>query len=421
MSSVIEFEHVSKRFRLRRDRPRSLQEFFLNALRMRASETVETIWSLLDVSFHVPRGEMVGIIGANGAGKSTALKLVSRILEPTEGRVIVKGRVTGLLELGAGFHPDLTGRENVYLNGSILGMRRKTIESRLDAIVEFAELQQFIDVPVKHYSSGMFMRLGFATAVHSDADVLLVDEVLAVGDQAFQSRCLERIGEMRRGGTTILLVSHDASTIRRMCDRAVWLHKGKVESLGTADSVIADYMEQVWQQRSEQLEERVQREEGDDNTEHGDQAQEPSAQRWGSGEAVVEDVVFLGIEGAEQRVFRTGERLVARISYQAHKQVERPAFGVAIYRDDGAHVNGPNSVVDGYQIPTIVGKGRIDYIVEALPLTPGRYEFTAAIYDYGSTHAFDHRHRAFTFEVQAGSMGAREGLVHMPSVWEHRK
>ena len=319
------------------------------------------------------------------------------------------------------FRNRVVPRERGHNDGSALAHAlHQCVDNRVGAIVEFAELQQFIDVPVKHYSSGMFMRLGFATAVHSDADVLLVDEVLAVGDQAFQSRCLERIGEMRRGGTTILLVSHDASTIRRMCDRAVWLHKGKVESLGTADSVIADYMEQVWQQRSEQLEERVQREEGDDNTEHGDQAQEPSAQRWGSGEAVVEDVVFLGTEGVEQRVFRTGERFVARINYQVVNRVERPAFGVAIHRDDGAHVNGPNSVADGYDLAAIEGHGCMDYVIESLPLQPGRYEFTSAIYDHSSTHPYDHRHRAFTFEVHAGASGACEGLVDIPGRWEHK-
>jgi len=404
MLPVIEFDHVSKQFRLHRDRPRSFQELFLNTLRMRGGSKVETIWSLRDVSFSVQPGEMVGLVGPNGAGKSTALKLISRIIAPTHGRVLVQGKVTGLLELGAGFHPDLTGRENVYLNGAMLGMNRKQVDQRLEAIVAFAELEQFIDVPVKHYSSGMYMRLGFATAVYADVDVLLVDEVLAVGDQAFQSKCYQRINELRRAGTTILFVSHDAATVRRMCDRAVFLDKGQVRSIGAADDVIADYMDYVWQERNLR----------------DVQAQECTEQRWGSGEAVIEDVVFLAQDGSEQRVFRTGEPFVARIRYQARQRVERPTFGVAIYREDGAHVNGPNSVIDDYHIPAIEGGGQMDYIIEALPLLPGHYEFTAAIYDHSSTHPYDHRHRAFTFEVQPGPMGPREGVVHIPSTWEHR-
>ena len=287
MSAVIEFDHVSKRFRLHRDRPRSFQELFLNTLRMRGGSKVETIWSLRDVSFSVQPGEIVGLVGPNGAGKSTALKLISRIIAPTHGRVLVQGKVTGLLELGAGFHPDLTGRENVYLNGAMLGMKRKQVDQRLEAIVAFAELEQFIDVPVKHYSSGMYMRLGFATAVYADVDVLLVDEVLAVGDQAFQSKCYQRINELRCAGTTILFVSHDAATVRRMCDRAVFLDKGQVRSIGAADDVIADYMDYVWQERNLQ----------------DVQAQECTEQRWGSGEVVIEDVVFLAQDGNEQRVF----------------------------------------------------------------------------------------------------------------------
>lgn len=413
MLPIIEFDHVSKQFRLRRNRPRSLQELFLKALRLRGREPVETIWSLQDVTFNVARGEMVGLIGANGAGKSTALKLVSRIISPTDGRLTVNGKVTGLLELGAGFHPDLTGRENVFLNGAMMGMSRKVIGRRLDAIVGFAELEQFIDVAVKHYSSGMYMRLGFATAVHSNAEVLLVDEVLAVGDQAFQSKCYQRITDMRRDGATILFVSHDAATVRRMCDRVVWLDKGRLKSEGEPDDVIADYMEQVWQERSEQLA-------GEEDADQPGREGEPAEQRWGSGEAVIKDVQFLGLDEEDLQVFCTGDPFVARIHYQAHQRVERPTFGVAIYRDDGAHVNGPNSVADGQEIPVIDGPGYMDYVIEALPLLPGRYEFTAAIYDHSSTHPYDHRHRAFTFEVQPGPMGPREGLVHIDSAWEHR-
>jgi lipopolysaccharide transport system ATP-binding protein len=414
MCPVIEFHHVSKKFRLRRDRPRSFQDLFLNVARLRVRRPTETVWSLRDVCFAVERGEMVGLIGANGAGKSTALKLVSGILEPTDGRVATSGRVAGLLELGAGFHPDLTGRENIFLNGAIMGMSRKLVRLRLDAIVAFAELEQFIDVPVKHYSSGMYMRLGFATAVHSDADVLLVDEVLAVGDQAFQSKCYQRIKELRRSGMTILFVSHDAGTVRRLCDQAIWLDQGRVRSVGTADDVIADYMDYVWRERSGQLAKE------DTGADPSYQPIKHLEQRWGSGEAIIRNVVFLGKEGKKRHVFRTGEPFVARIVYEARERVAQPTFGVAIYRDDGTHINGPNSVADGYQITAIEGLGQMDYVIHSLPLMPGRYEFTAAIYDHSSTHPYDHRHRAFTFEVQPGPLGTREGLVDITCDWEHR-
>jgi hypothetical protein len=260
----------------------------------------------------------------------------------------------------------------------------------------------------------MYMRLGFATAVHAGADVLLVDEVLAVGDQAFQSKCHQRIAELRREGVTILFVSHDANIVRRMCDRVIWLDKGQVRSMGDADNVIADYMDQVWHERTEQV-----AEEAEDAGLTGEHLGS-SESRWGSGEAIVEKVVFMGAEGDERQVFRTGETFVARICYRARERVERPTFGVAIYRDDGAHVNGPNSFADGYDIPAIEGPGEVDYVVESLPLLPGRYEFTAAIYDHSSTHPYDHRHRSFTFEVQPGSMGARDGIVHIAGGWEHR-
>jgi ABC-type polysaccharide/polyol phosphate transport system ATPase subunit len=226
---AIQFDHVSKKFILHRERPRSLQELAVNLFR-RNNNSHEEFWALQDVSFTVEQGETLGLIGPNGAGKSTALKLISRIIEPTSGQIEVNGQVGALLELGAGFHPDLTGRENIYLNGSILGLSRAQIRRKLDAIIAFAELERFIDVPVKHYSSGMYVRLGFSVAVHTDPEVLLVDEVLAVGDQNFQHKCLERIMEMQRQGITICFVSHGLGEVRRLCSRAVWLDDGMVQA-----------------------------------------------------------------------------------------------------------------------------------------------------------------------------------------------
>ncbi|MBN1134947.1 MAG: ABC transporter ATP-binding protein, partial [Anaerolineae bacterium] len=251
------FDRVSKQFTLRHERARSFQELFLslpglrrNRLpvtpgRVAPAKGKERFWALRNVSFEIGSSGMVGIIGPNGAGKSTVLKLATRIIEPSAGRISVNGRVSALLELGAGFHPDLTGRENVYLNGSILGFSRAEMDCIFDEIVDFAEMDRFIDVPVKHYSSGMYMRLAFAIAINVRPDILLVDEVLAVGDQAFQARCLDRISEMKRRGVTIVLVTHDLDAVRSLCDRAIWLDEGKIQAEGTVDLVVEKYLNQV--------------------------------------------------------------------------------------------------------------------------------------------------------------------------------
>jgi lipopolysaccharide transport system ATP-binding protein len=243
---AIRVADVSKRFLLRRDRPRSFQELAVNGLRRRKSHNREEVfWALQDVSFLVERGETVGIVGANGAGKSTCLKLLARILEPTAGTIEVEGRVSAILELGSGFHPELTGRENITLYGSILGLRRREMARRFDEIVAFAELERFIDIPVKFYSSGMYVRLAFATAINVSPDILLLDEVLAVGDQSFQKRCLVRINELEASGMTIVFVSHSLDAVKGLCDRALWLDGGTLREDGATEAVVARYLEHV--------------------------------------------------------------------------------------------------------------------------------------------------------------------------------
>jgi ABC-type polysaccharide/polyol phosphate transport system ATPase subunit len=405
VKTAICFDRVSRKFTLHHERPHSFQELVVN-LFQRDNSSQEEFWALRDVSFTVDQGETVGLIGPNGAGKSTVLKLISRIIEPTSGRTWVNGRVGALLELGSGFHPDLTGRENIYLNGSILGLSRRDIAQRLKSIVQFAELERFIDVPVRNYSSGMLMRLGFSVATSFQPEILLIDEVLAVGDQAFQAKCLRRIAHMQKQGTTILLVSHSLDTVRRLCHRAVWLDEGEAQAVGPVDEVIVKYLSRVWKGSGVQL------------IADGDTA--GRGRRWGSGEAFITKVEFLDDSGCVRRVFQTGGTFVARIHYRARQPVHKPAFGVAIYREDGSHVNGPNTALSGYEIDVIDGEGAVDYVIESLPLLPGRYEFTATIYDYHSVHPYDHQHRAYTFEVQAAGILENEGLVHIPCRWNHR-
>jgi ABC-type polysaccharide/polyol phosphate transport system ATPase subunit len=406
MGTIIRFEQVSKQFYLHRERPRSFQEQLIHLFHRKRS-TRETFWALEDVSFTIGQGETLGLIGPNGAGKSTILKLIARILEPTSGQIWVDGRVGALLELGAGFHGELTGRENIYLNGSILGLSRSAIRRRMDDIIAFAALERFIDVPVKHYSSGMYVRLGFAVAVQTDPEILLVDEVLSVGDIEFQQKCLERIRGLQRGGTSIVLVSHGLDVVRQMCHRALWLEKAQIAAVGGVDEVIGAYLAHV-QQASAQAAAQIKHL---PTGQHG--------QRWGSQEAQIAEVAFYNGNDMPKSSFLWGEQLRARIRYVAHERIQNPTFGVAIYNEDGDNLVGLNSADCGYEIEAIEGRGEVDYII-ALPFRPGTYEFTAAIYDRNSVHPFDHHHRMYTFRVLAPpDLRPPEGMVQLPCCWEH--
>ena len=325
MTATVRFDNVSKKFTLRHERTRSFQEMALAFLRggfLSRGNSREELWALKDVSFAVERGKTVGIIGPNGSGKSTVLKLITRILEPTSGQVVVQGRVSALIELGAGFHPDLTGRENVYLNGSLLGFSRKEMKAKFDSIVAFSELEKFIDVPIKHYSSGMHMRLGFAVAIHVDPDVLLIDEILAVGDQAFQNKCLGKIGELKRQGVTILFVSHDLEAVRNLCTSAIWLENGVIQERGTTDRVIDSYLNNVTTAPPSSPPTLGGKEGG--RLSQG-QRIGSSENRWGSGEIEITEVKFLDAQGRERRAFKTGESMVVRLRYHAHTKLSGPS------------------------------------------------------------------------------------------------
>jgi lipopolysaccharide transport system ATP-binding protein len=410
MKPVVHFRQVSKQFTLHRERVRSFQELAVNLFR-RGTRSREEFWALQDVNFTVQQGEIVGFIGPNGAGKSTVLKLISRIIEPTSGRITVDGRVGALLELGAGFHPDLTGRENIYLNGSILGLSRAEIQRELDDIIAFAELERFIDVPVKYYSSGMYVRLGFSVAVHTDPEILLVDEVLAVGDQVFQQKCMERIGLLRQEGVTIALVSHNMADVGHLCDRVIWLMDGRVQADGDATTVVDQYLSfsnrQYYPQPMKPAFVAASEEPRRENN------------RWGTFLAEIANVELLDADGSSPSFFRPGDLFRLRIHYRTRTRIDAPAFGLAFYRRDGLHINGPNSIRDGYTIPYIDGTGYVDYVIENLPLNQGSYELTVAIYDHDSQIAHDHHHRLYSFEVRSSTLWHEAGVVHIPAKWQH--
>ncbi len=403
MSTAIEFRNISKFFRMDRARSRSFQELFLSVVRPGPrDEDAGKFWALRDVSFDIERGDSVGLIGTNGAGKSTTLKLISRIILPTSGDVIVNGRVTALLELGAGFHPELSGRDNIFLNGAVMGLSRKQVEQRVDQIIDFAEIDDFIDVPVKDYSSGMFARLGFSVAVHLEPDILLVDEVLSVGDAAFQQKCNERMAELRQSGITILFVSHSADAVLRTCSKAIWLDHGKLKIAGDATAVTDAYHEQIVERAARRYS-------------HAD-----GSDRGGNGLVRVTSFELLDADHQPIKTTITNQPLIVRFRYRAKQRIEHPQFGLAIHHVlTNAHVAGPNNTQAHFDIPAIEGDGCVDYRIDRMPFLPGDYSITAVIYDNAGAQPYDIWVNAARLRVATGGTGEKFGLIALEGDWSH--
>jgi ABC-2 type transport system ATP-binding protein len=393
--TAVSVENVTKVFRMHRDRNQTLKAALLH--RKRAD--YEEFLALEDVSLSVPTGTTFGLIGENGSGKSTLLKCMAKILRPDKGSIAIVGMVSALLELGAGFHPELSGRENVYLNGSILGLGRKDLDKRFDEIVDFAGLERFIDTPVKNYSSGMYVRLGFSVAINVEPDVLLVDEVLAVGDEQFQRKCAEKFAELRAGGRTIVLVSHSLGSVRSMCDHAAWLDHGHLRLEGTANDVIDGYLETV----------------------HSDRQEEPTGvgTRWGSGEARIEKIELLDRDGRPTSKVYTGDKVTFRLHVNATEPITGPVFGLGIHTLEGMHVTGPNTREAGVSVDRLDGPGTVDLVDERLLLLPGTYDLSAALTDSAALHQFDYRHRAHRFDVGPGTPHETYGgVVSLDGRWQ---
>jgi ABC-type polysaccharide/polyol phosphate transport system ATPase subunit len=364
----------------------------------------ETFTALDDVSFEVPRGTMFGVIGANGSGKSTLLKLLAGITKPTRGSITVSGRISALIELGAGFHPEISGRENVAINGIMLGLTRREIQERFDEIVAFAELERFIDAPVKTYSSGMYMRLGFAVAVHADPEVLLVDEVLAVGDEAFSRKCLDKIGEFRRRGKTIFFVSHSLGLVEKMCDDVLWLRQGRMVDRGDPKRVVDAYLTYV----AGGEETLLAREHGQI---HGtgslpaDAPADPTAGgyrqgRWGSREVEITGVRLLDDRGRERHVYVPGEALTVELSVHAPQPTEDFVFGIGIFSSEGVAVYGTNTDIEDYKSERLEGDATARFVIESLRLVEGSYLVDVAAHKQDGT-PFDYHRGLYAFRVKS--------------------
>jgi ABC-2 type transport system ATP-binding protein len=367
---AIAVEGVSKRFRLHHERPSSVKERLLRLRRARA----EDFWALRDVGFEVRVGQTWGLVGHNGSGKTTLLKIIGGILRPTDGRVVTRGRIAALLELGAGFHPDLTGRENVYLNASILGLSRKETDRYFDDIVAFAELEDFIDSQVKYYSSGMFVRLGFAVAVHVDPDILLIDEVLAVGDEAFQRKCIQRVRELQREGRTIVFVTHAVQQVHQICDGAVMLDHGRIRSMGDVAEVIREYRLAMARRHIGFAREQL--------TRHME----------------VTAVETLDAEGHRPTsVLQPGAGMRVQVEVRANRPVDDPVVSLAIFEANGEFVWRTGTA--DMQLGRVEGKLRVEFNMISLPLQEGRYFFTVGIHDRSERVVHDLHDQRYPFDV----------------------
>lgn len=400
---AIRIDDVTKRFRLSQNRASFLKEAIINK-----ADTTQwrEFWALKGVSFDVKEGSMHGVIGHNGSGKSTLLRLMANIHRPTTGSITANGRISALLELGTGFHPQLTGRENIYLNASILGISQREIARRVDDIIDFAGIGEFIDSPVRIYSSGMKVRLGFSVAVHVDPEILLLDEVIAVGDERFKRRCFDHVYKLRKAGVTIVLVTHSLGQVQSMCDRATWLEGGLLKMDGDAIDVARAYLQSVNQTESG----------GEEQGEVG-LAMQGRGERRGTGEITVEGLTFVSQHGKATPFVNSGRPLVARVRYKAAQPVKNPTFALKFHTDAGTLVAAPNSRRARFETGTPDGTGEFLYKIPRVHLTPGTYHVTAGIYDENNLHVYDERLREFELRVQPGDAPDTEGFFDFGGEW----
>ncbi len=421
MTPAIDVVNVTKVYRrfARKRQFATLKSALLSGSLIRDLQPDETFPALRGVSFQVPKGVTYGVIGRNGSGKSTLLKCVAGITRPNTGTISVDGRISALIELGAGFHPEISGRENIFINGIMLGLSKKEIQHRFDEIVEFAELQDFIDAPVKTYSSGMYMRLGFAVAIHVDPEVLLIDEVLAVGDQGFTLKCLDKFSEFRRRNKTILLVTHSLDLVEKFCDQALWLDKGQTKAEGEPKRVVASYIIDV--EKTEELElskaesarlaatasaatAAAPAEQLPDNPVESGEAPadmfKVTEGRWGTRELEITSVTLIGEDDRSGHVFQYGDRVRVQMAVRAHHPLRDFVFGFGIFNADGVCCYGTNTNLEELQPDEISGDGVVTFEIESLKLVEGTYRLDLAAHKLDG-YPYDYHRLLYSFRVKS--------------------
>jgi ABC-type polysaccharide/polyol phosphate transport system ATPase subunit len=430
---AIEALNVTKVYRryARKKQFATLKSALLKGSLIRDLQPDETFPALRGVSFSVPKGCTYGVIGRNGSGKSTLLKCVAGITRPTDGTIKVDGRISALIELGAGFHPEISGRENVFINGIMLGLSKREIQRRFDEIVDFAELKDFIDAPVKTYSSGMYMRLGFAVAIHVDPEVLLIDEVLAVGDQAFTVKCLDKFAEFRRRNKTILLVTHSLDLVEKFCDRALWLDKGKTLAEGEPRRVVAAYLldvgkaEEADLAKTEAVKIAAVRDGEGDAPPAGEQPSDvvntpadmfqATEGRWGSREVEITHVTLHGPGGEATHLFNSGDAMEVRLKTRAHQPLKDFVFGVGLFNADGICCYGTNTHIEELEPLNISGEGEIRFRIANLDLVEGTYKIDVAAHRLDG-YPYDYHRLLYTFRVKSRTKDV--GIYRPRHDWE---
>ena len=412
--NAIEVRDVTKTFKVYYDKGTELKEKLLFWKRNRYENRV-----VLDhISFEVKKGEAIGLVGKNGCGKSTTLKMLTRIIYPNSGEIEMCGRVSSLIELGAGFHPDMSGRENIYTNAAIFGLTKKEIDERLEEIIAFSELEEFIDNPVRTYSSGMYTRLAFSVAINVDADILLIDEILAVGDANFQAKCFNKLREIKASGPTIVIVSHSLGQIEQICDRSIWICEGKIAMEGRPKEVHLEYLDYMNTQRIDQQEKerlRLQKLELQNMQAEEEKKRKAKMKRYGSEDAKFTQIKMLDADGKEQTTFRTGEKMVLDLSYHVEKKVTDAVFGYGIFRSDGLWVYGTNTRIDRVDNFDIDKDGRFVITMPELNLIPGQYWLDITI-EYGEGNPVDYYKEALKFEVVSNMTDV--GVARIAHSWE---
>jgi len=437
MSLAIEATDVTKIYRRFANRRQfaTLKSALLKGTVLRDLHPDETFAAVKDVSFKVPKGITYGIIGRNGSGKSTMLKLVAGITKPTQGSVVVDGRISALIELGAGFHPEISGRENVFINGIMLGLTKREVTKRFDDIVEFADLRDFIDAPVKTYSSGMYMRLGFAVAINVDPDVLLVDEVLAVGDESFTHKCLDKFAEFRRRGKTILLVTHSLNLVERFCDQVLWLDAGGVRGEGDPRRIVSSYLSDIAETEEAQLvaDDEKARLAATHAASAGGSAPAPprpadptstaeaptdmfkaTEGRWGSREVEISNVAIVGEDGERRHIFQSGEPIGVRFTVRASKPTRDFVFGIGLFNVDGVCCYGTNTYLEELEPDALSGEGEVTLRIGRLDLVEGSYKIDLAAHRVDGS-PYDYHRLLYSFRVKSRVKDV--GIYRPPHEW----